>query len=111
MSLTERMKESRKVSVTVGKMKFFGRRPTLEEFGKLYNANANSYEIARKYINDWEVTEKDLFPEGSKDSVPFDADLFAEYISDSPESAEKIRDALVNALNSYLETKESLKKN
>lgn len=111
MSLTERMKESRKVVVTVGKMKFFGMRPTLEEFGKLYNANANSYEIARKYINDWEVTEKDLFPEGSADSVPFDADLFAEYISDSPESAEKIRDALVNALNSYLETKESLKKN
>jgi len=37
--------------------------------------------------------------------------LFAEYISDSPEAAENIRDALVNALNGYLETKESLKKN
>ena len=111
MSLAEKMRESRKVVVEVGKIKFFGRRPTLEEFGKLYNANANSYEIARKYINDWEVTEKDLFPEGSKDSVPFDAELFAEYIVDSPVAAEKIRDALVNALNGYLETKESLKKN
>lgn len=111
MNLAEKMKESRKVVVTVGKLKFYGRRPTLEEFGRLYNANANSYEIARKYIYDWEVTEKDLFHEGAKESVPFDVELFSEYISDAPETAEKIRDALVNALNGYLETKESLKKN
>lgn len=111
MSLTEKIRESRKVVVEVGKIKFFGRRPTLEEFGKLYNANANSYEIARKYINDWEVTEKDLFPDGSQDPVPFNAELFDEYIVDSPVAAEKIRDALLIAVNGYLEKKESLKKN
>jgi len=112
MSLVERMKASRKVEVTVGEITFTGRRPTLEEFGKLYNENANSYEIASRFITNWEgVKESHLFSSGSDESVPFSGDVFREYISDSPEVAEKIRDSLVQALNTYLETKESLKKN
>ena len=111
MSLANRMKESRKVTIEVGEMKFFGRRPSLEEFGKMYNANANAFDIARKFINGWEnVKEKDLFSGGSDEVVAFDQEIFSEYISDTTDVAEKIRDALIDSLNKYLETKESLKK-
>ena len=112
MSLANRMKESRKVTIEVGEMKFFGRRPSLEEFGKMYNANANAFDLARKFINGWEnVKEKDLFSGGSDEVVAFDQEIFSEYISDTTDVAEKIRDALIDSLNKYLETKESLKKN
>lgn len=112
MSLANKMKESRKVIVEAGEMKFFGCRPSLEEFGKLYNANANAFDIARKFINGWEnVKEKDLFSGGSDEVVAFDQEIFSEYISDTTDVAEKIRDALIDSLNKYLETKESLKKN
>ena len=112
MSLVDRMKESRKVEVVYGEMKFIGRRPTLEEFGKLYNDNANSYEIAYKFINGWEnVKESNLFHGGSDDLVSFSPEIFREFICDAPNVAEVIRDSLVEALNQYLSTKEALQKN
>ncbi len=110
MSLANKMKELRKVTVEVEEMKFFGRRPSLEEL--LYNVNANAFDIARKFINGWEnVKEKDLFSGGSDEVVAFDQEIFSEYISDSTDVAEKIRDALIDSLNKYLETKDKLKKN
>ena len=112
MSLVDRMKESRKVEVMVGEMKFMARRPTLEDFGKLYNDNVNSYEMSSRYVTGWDgVKEKHLFPEGSEELVTFSAELFREYISDAPDVAEKIRDALVASLNDYVSKRDLLRKN
>ena len=86
MSLNK-MKELRKVTVEVEEMKFFGRRPSLEEL--LYNVNANAFDIARKFINGWENVKKDLFSGGSDEVVAFDQEIFSEYISDSTDVAEK----------------------
>lgn len=111
-SLVNKMKEARKVEITIGEMKFIGRRPTLEEFGRLYNDNSNSYEIAYKFITGWDnVKESDLFPEGTGELVQFSPEVFREFICDAPSVAESIRDALVDALNKYLVTKEVLQKN
>lgn len=112
MSLVDRMKESRKVEIVCGEMKFIGKRPTFEEFGKLYNENANSYEIACKFMTGWEnVKESNLFSGGSDELVPFSHDVFREFICDAPNVAEVIRDSLIEALNKCLSAKELLTKN
>jgi len=108
----ERIRESRKLDVSVGELKFFGRRPSFSEASDLLNAKANCYDVSRKFITGWEnVKERHIFPGGSDDNVEFSDDVFNEFISDSPEVAVAISDAVLAAFNAYMSAKETLQKN
>jgi len=86
MSLADKIRASRKVVVTIGEIKFMGRRATAEEFARYMSAQTLDAEVARYHIYDWEgVKESDLIDGGSKDMVKFDRELFAEIIGDKPE--------------------------
>ncbi len=83
MSLADRIREQRKIIVTVGDLKFYGRRGTSEEFAKYSMDRTMDAEVARLHITGWEgVKESDLVDGGTKELIPFDRETFCEVIGD-----------------------------
>lgn len=112
MSLIDKIKAARVVTVKVDHMTFTGRRPTYEEFGIMFHEGATATNIARKFISGWSgVRERDLLPGGSDDEMSFDADLWAEAVSDMPKVWKPIRDALENAVIDSVRVAEETEKN
>ena len=86
MSLADKIRESRKITVTIGDLKFTGRRATAEEFARYMQAQTLDAEVSRYHITGWDgVKESDLIDGGKADLVPFNKELFYEIIGDKPE--------------------------
>lgn len=86
MSLAERIREGRKITVTIGDIKFLGIRATSEQFSGYTMNNALDAEVSRRHITGWEnVRECDVIDHGSEKVIPFDREVFSEIIGDKPE--------------------------
>ncbi len=97
MSLAERIRESRKITIEVGNIKFFGTRATAEQFSA-YSINSTlDAQVARNHVTGWEgVKESDLIEGGSKEIVPFKRADFDEVIGDRPDWAGEIAKAVLS---------------
>lgn len=111
-TLAEKIRASRVLTIKVEHMTFHARRPSIEEYGALFQDRAKDPEIAHRYVTGWEgVRERDLLPGGSEELVPFDADLWREAVSDLPGVWSEICAALVKATNDHWSAVDANRKN
>ncbi len=111
-TLAEKIRAARNLTIKVGHMTFHARRPSVEEYGAIYQAGTKDPDLARQFVTGWEgVRECDLLRGGSQDLVPYDADLWREAVSDLPEVWREICSALVKATQEHLTKTEKNKKN
>ena len=108
MSLAERLREQRKITVRVGSVTFYARRATIEEFSKYSLDRTLDAEVARLHVTGWDgVRECDLIDDGSTDIVQFDRETFYEAIGDKPEwfsaIAKQVLDEAIKRLTSKAE--------
>jgi hypothetical protein len=68
-------------------------------------------ELTLASVVGWTMHEAALFPGGSDMPVPFDADLFATWVEDQPETFNALRDAVVEMQTRHREQREASEKN
>lgn len=86
MSLADRLREQRKVTVKVGDLTFYARRATIEEFSRYALDRTLDSEVSRLHVTGWDnVKESDIIDSGNKEIIPFDREAFIEVIGDKPE--------------------------
>ena len=95
-SLIERLQRARQSTAPSGGRSFTVRRPTDLEMHELAGQIDQRLLLVR-FVVDWGLmTEIDLgIPGGGPDPVPFDVDLWAEWIADRPEHWDAIGTAVI----------------
>jgi len=114
-SLAEKIRIARHKTVEVDGLKIVFNRPTdiqianlYEEYGKEHS----KYEVAKRFVIGWvDVKESDLFDGGSDKIVPFEADAFEEWLSDSREAWSPLYEAIMTAYVEYADDRETAIKN
>ena len=111
-TLAEKIRASRMLTIEIGHMRFFARRPSIEEFGAIYQDGTKDPDMARRFVTGWEgVRECDLLRGGSEELVPFDADLWREAVADLPGVWRDICAALVKATRDHWDAVDINRKN
>lgn len=108
-ALIEKLRRSREFTVEVGGHKFTARRPT--DCDAIELAGIGPVEFVRRFVIGWNLSELDVIPGGGPDAVPFDADLWAEWISDRPELWEPLAIPIMDAYSRHVEQREAAAKN
>lgn len=108
--LTQRLK-SRESTVEAGGYSFTVRRPTDEEVVDARANKSTMIEMVKKFVVGWDVTELDVVPGGCGDKVPFDADLFADWIADQPELWVTLGESILAAYEAHTKRREDALKN
>ncbi|WP_299078915.1 hypothetical protein [uncultured Paraglaciecola sp.] len=110
--LAEKIRNSRRLEITVGKMKFFGRRATTAEYYKMLRQQAEDVEVVKMLVDGWEnVQESDLFEGSSDKKIPFDKEIFCEAIEDLPKIWKPIVEKIVESTSEHMKKKEEDEKN
>ena len=114
-SLAEKIRIARHKTVEAGGLKLVYTRPTDIEVANLYEEYGNEhnkFDVVKRFVVGWvDVKESDLFDGGSDKSVTFDADAFAEWLSDSRESWSPLYEAIISSYIEYADERESAVKN
>ncbi len=85
-SLADKLRAARRIEIKVGDLTFSGTRATPEQFSRYATNSATDAEVCRLHIDDWSgVKESDIIDGGSKESLKFDRELFAELIGEKPD--------------------------
>jgi hypothetical protein len=112
MSLAEKIRESRKVTVKVGKITFYFTRPTEEQLWKMISNRVSDPELLRQTIIGMDgAKESDLFKGGSNDPIAFNKEDFDEAIGDLPELFEPLSKELIEKTKAYRDKGKDLEKN
>lgn len=99
-TLIDKIRQSRQKQVTAGKHNFTIRRPTNLEISKL-RGKAETETLLRDFVVGWDLTELDIYSGGTADPVPFDADLFIEWVADRPELWKPLTETIVEAYKAH----------
>ena len=100
------LRAQRRIEIKVGKFTFIGRRPTQGDAIRLgLNRNSTVLDFARNLVDGWkDVTEFDVFGTGDKEApLPFDKDLWLEWIDDRGDFWVPIADAVCDAWVAHTE--------
>lgn len=111
MSLIAQIRKARLRQVTAGGLEFTVRRPTDLEVAKMRGEAVSPFDIVLRYVVGWSLKESDLVPEAADAQVPFDAELFAEWVVDQPALWEPLASAVMDAYAKHRETMEASAKN
>lgn len=102
MSLIEKIKKSRQVNVAAGGFNFIVRRPTDMEAAYMRGQDLKQGDLLEKFVIDWAgVTELDIIPGGSCVDVPFDSELFMDWVADRPDLWAPLSDAILDAYTAH----------
>ena len=101
-TLIERLQRARQSTAPSGARTFTIRRPTDLEMYEL-SGRIDQRLLLVRFVVDWgPMTEIDLgIPGGGPDPVPFDPDLWVEWIADHPEHWDDITTAVMNAYKGH----------
>lgn len=111
MSLADKIRKSRESTVEAGGRSWTIRRPTDEE-AALISANGDGLlAIIKRFVIGWPLTELDLIPGGSGVAVPFDRDVFAEWVADQPDLWEPLGGAILAAYKTHADKRDAAVKN
>lgn len=111
-NLIERIKKARQTTVKIGEITLICRRPTDLEMLEMRTDKVTQGYILKRFVDGWEgMKEVDLVPGGTGDAAPFSPELFAEWVSDHPESWATISDAVVQGYKQHEATLEASAKN
>lgn len=93
-SLLEKLKKSRQTTIPVGGFNFTIQRPTQFDLGEMSESGFSAKAILKRFVVGWDLKEIDIIPGGNPVAAPFDADVFAEWVSEQPEIWTVLRDAI-----------------
>ena len=95
MSIAEKIRKSREISIKVGSITFTGIRATFDEYAKYVNNSVYNGDVCKLHITGWDgVKESDILDDGVDKIIPFDKEAFDEIIVDKPEWSGEIVKAL-----------------
>jgi len=107
--LIEKLRKTRQTDVVAGKFTYTIRRPTDLEIASW--AGEKDADILKAFTVGWKgVEEIDIIPGGGPIDVPFDIDLFMEFIADRPDDYSQILTAIVEAYRKHIANREDAKK-
>jgi hypothetical protein len=109
MSLIDKLRATRESSLTAGGHTWTLRRPTDAEAVRLRDASA--LDLVHRYVIGWDLREIDLIPGGSPVPLPFDADLWVDWVADQPHLWEPISSAVIDAYLAHQRAREDAAKN
>ena len=108
----KRLRKSREGSIEVGKFKFIYKRPTENDFYRLFITNATPFNICCEFITGWEnVLDMDIAPNGSDEAAEFSQDLLTEWFADNSKFWKPCNDAIIGDYERYVASKEEAEKN
>lgn len=111
-SIVERIRAARQTTVQVGDITLICRRPTDLDMLEMRTSKITQGDILKRFVDGWEgVTELHLVPGGTPEPVPFSHELFAEWVSDHPESWGLITEAVVEGYKAHETALEQASKN
>lgn len=111
MSLIDKIRKAREVGVEAGGRRFTIRRPTDEEM-MMVRANGDGLlAVVKRFVIGWDLVELDLIPGGGPEKVPFDAELFAEWVADQPELWTPIGTAILESYKAHTDKRDAAVKN
>lgn len=109
--LIERLRRARQTGVPSQGRHFTVRRPTDLEMYEMAG-KVNQRLLLTRFVTDWgEMKEMDLVPGGGPAPVPFDPDLWAEWIADHPEHWDDITRAVFDGYKAHEAEMEAVAKN
>lgn len=112
MTLIEKIRQARVVRIPVDKMIFIARRPTVEEFASIYRDGLKDPDIARKFVTGWEnVLERDIFKDGDETVIPFDSEVWSEFIADHPKIWEAVTKQVLQSTQEHIKSLADSEKN
>jgi hypothetical protein len=107
-TLIEKIRKARETLIYEGGFGFMIRRPTDLEIIQMRGQSIRESDVMRLFVVDWrDVTEADLIPGGSPVRVPFDSELFMEWVADRPQFWAPIVNAVMASYQSHQESMES----
>jgi hypothetical protein len=107
------MRKARQSIIEIGGVKLTITRPTdLDALEMQYSSTRAAIEGISKFVIDWKgVNEIDLVPGGTSEPVPFDPEIFSEWIKDKPELWESLITEVRNSYQAYRKNLETETKN
>lgn len=110
MSLADKIRKSREVTVEAGEYAFTVRRPT--DLEMLVFSQTKDPAAMFDFVTGWKgVKEMDLFPGGGPEPVAFDREACKEWLSDRIEMFGKVSDAIIGAYEAHRKTQGDAEKN
>ena len=110
--LLARIRKSRESMVEVDGYRLTVRRPTDWQALQMHQDESTVFDVAREYVVDWSgVKESDLLKSGGSDEIAFDADLWAEWLSDNDQFILPIYSAVMESYTAHRNKKETASKN
>jgi len=86
VSIAEKIRKSREITIKVDGITFTGVRATFDEYAKYVNNSTYNGDVAKNHITGWDgVKESDILDDGSEKVILFDKEIFDEIIVDKPE--------------------------
>jgi hypothetical protein len=112
-NLIDKMRKARESSVKVAGYTFTIRRPTdMDALGMTFTSQQDAIRGIMRYIIGWGgVTELDLVPGGTKEPVPFDSDLFEDWVQDRPDLWQALTEGVRAAYQAHTDKLEASAKN
>ena len=110
--LLDKLRKSRESLVEIGDFTFTVRRPTDAEIVAFRGKQITQEDILGKFIVGWKgVKELDIIPGGDGAEVPFEQELFADWIADKPDLWEPLISAVLASYEIHSQSvTEALKK-
>jgi len=110
-ALSDKMRKARQVRVESNGRVFVVLRPTPIQWEEIAR-QGDLYRGVVSLVVGWDgFVELDLIPGGDPHPVPFDADAAAEWLSDHPEDFNQVAEAMIAAMNKYVEGRDGAVKN
>jgi len=111
-ALIEKLRRACEVKVTIDGKNYTVRRPTDAEIVELQRTGGATFAaVAKQFVVGWDLVELDLVPGGGPEPVPFDAELWAEWVADRLEMWAPIANAALDAYFKHRETRDADAKN
>lgn len=111
MSLAEKIRKARESTVDVDGKTWAIRRPTDEEAAQLRANGDGLLAIVKRFVIGWPLTEIDLVPGGTGVSVPFDHEVFGEWVADQPDLWTPLGMAILDAYKLHADKRDAAVKN
>jgi hypothetical protein len=111
MSILDKLRKAREVNVEAGGKQFTIRRPTDEEALRIGRDDTDMLGIVKRFTVGWDLTELDVIPGGTGAKLPFDAELFGEWVADQPAVWEPLAQAIMDAYKAHADKRDAAVKN
>jgi len=108
MTPLEKLRKARERNVPVDGHIFTIRRPTNAEVASL---SGTGLDMVKRFVVGWDLREIDVVPGGTDIPLPFDAELFADWIEDRPEFWAALFESIQGAYLEHAQAQDAARKN